>query len=173
MVGLLGVLCKARNNLRATGLGHSREEDCQWWRPSLRRPVVIPGLLAQTPFNGFSLTAGKPPTSHAHPLSAPYSLLPALSLRWLLMEFHSPRSRSAMPGALPALWIWPMRLPVLEWTFLQPLPRSDASRDSAIILQDSVLGALPYALPWPPQAVDSFKNSDCLNSTHSSPMRWT
>lgn len=59
MVGLLGVLCKASNNLRAMGLGHSREGDCQWWRPSLRQPVIILGPLAQIPFNGFSLTAGK------------------------------------------------------------------------------------------------------------------
>lgn len=66
MVGLLGVLCKARNNLRATGLGHSREGDCQWWHPSLRQPVIIPGPLAQTPFNSFSLTAGKHRPSLVH-----------------------------------------------------------------------------------------------------------
>lgn len=75
MVGLLGVLCKARNDLRARGLGDSREETCPWC-PSLRHPVVIPGLLVQIPFSGFSLTAGQHPASHGALCSQPLPLRP-------------------------------------------------------------------------------------------------
>lgn len=116
MVGLLGVLCKARNNLRATGLGHSGEEDCQWWRPSLRRPVIIPGPLAQTPFNGFSLTAGKPPTSHAHWALSPSQRCPCAGF------WSGFTHLGAFSQTLPPLQPWPTYLPVLEQTFLQPLP---------------------------------------------------
>ena len=82
MVSLLGILCKARNNSRARDLGESREEGCQWWCPFWRRPVIIPGPVAQTPFSGFS-TSGKHPAcqgtwgSRSLPASSP--LLPLCS----------------------------------------------------------------------------------------------
>ena len=95
MVYLLGILCKARDNLRARDLGSSREVGCQWWCPSWRHPVMIPGPGACTLFSGFSLTTGTHQFSrHTRP-SAPCSLSPTAIA--LLIHFSSPADSSPGP----------------------------------------------------------------------------
>lgn len=102
MVDLLGILYKARNNLRARDLGDSREAGCQWWCPSWRHPVMIPGLGAWTLFSGFSLTTGTHQLwRHTRPL-APSSLTPAAIPLPLLMHF-SPSADSS-PGPCDCLF---------------------------------------------------------------------
>jgi len=95
MVYLLGILCKARDNLRARGLGSSREVGCQWCCPSWRHPVMIPRPGAWTLFSGFSLTTGMHQLSrHTRP-SAPCSLSPTAIP--LLIHFSSPADSSPGP----------------------------------------------------------------------------
>lgn len=137
MVDLLGILYKARNNLRARDLGDSREVGCQWWCPSWRHPVMIPGPGAWMLFSGFSLTTGTHQLSrHTRPL-APSSLTPTAIPLPLLIHFSS--SADSSPGPRDCLF-WSERLYCL-------FPSAIHLVISPFTLPDSSLVSPPCRLP--------------------------
>lgn len=90
MVSLLRILRKAGNNLRAQDL----EKASRGWVavcPSLRYHIIIPELLMQTFFNGFSLTTGKPSESHCGAPTPKTCCLPPCA-GWY--QFHLPAQSS-------------------------------------------------------------------------------
>lgn len=155
MVSLLGVLCKASNNVRARDLGDSREEHYQWWCPSLRHPVIIPVPLAQTPFNGFSLAAGKHPLSCGTPESQLFQPHPCCCP---CAGFWS--SFTHLLTALPFPMVFlPSKLGACSCLFWSKLSYSIFLNPihpmiSLFIPQDAIQVSPPHSLLWPPQAVD-------------------